>query len=243
VVNRRFWESFWDGRTNVMPEYEPEGLDLRDVFDAYLRPGGSCFEIGCYPVLFLIYVCKRFGYTANGIDWIPLLRTHTREFLRRNGVQTGELYCEDFERFECTKQFDLVYSLGFIEHFWNLEEVIQKHISLVKPGGMLFLSCPNFRGLQHVFHRIFDAENLKAHVLPTMDLGRWRRILERNGMEVLHEGYWRTVRFWTIPDAARGFLGSVSGTLVRLADLIDRNVRIPTRWLSPHMYSISKKPE
>jgi len=241
IVNQECWEGFWEDRPQVIPDYDEQALGFRDIFDEYFKPGGTVFEVGCFPGRFLIYLCKRFGYTANGIDWIPEIRTHTPEFLRRNGVAVGKFFCEDFEKFQCDEQFDVVYSLGFIEHFQNLEEIIRKHIALVKPGGTLFLSCPNFRGLQHVYHRLFDADNLRAHVLPTMDLGRWRRVLEANGMQVVREGYYRTVGFWTNPGESRGIRGSVSGPLVRVAEQLDRRFRIPNRLLSPHMFDISRK--
>lgn len=241
VVNQGFWEGFWEDRPQVLPKYSPEVLGFRDLFEEYFPSGGTCFEVGCYPGRFLIYLCKRFGYTANGIDWIPHIRTHTPDFLRRHDVSVGEFHCGDFETFHSERRYDVVYSLGFIEHFQNLEEIIRKHISLVKVGGTLFLSCPNFRGLQYVFHRIFDADNLRAHVLPTMDLRRWRRVLEQNGMEVVREGYYRTVGFWTNPAAAKGILGSVSGSIIRMAERVDKSFRMPNRWLSPHMFSISRK--
>jgi SAM-dependent methyltransferase len=241
VVDQEFWEGFWEERPQVLPTYNSADIAFRDLFDAYFKPGGSCFEVGCYPGRFLIYLGKRFGYTANGIDWVPQVRTHTPEFLRQHEVRVGEFFCEDFERFHCDRMFDVVYSLGFIEHFWNLEKVIRKHVALVKPGGILFLACPNFRGLQFLFHRIFDVEDLRAHVLPTMNLRRWRAVLEQEGMEVLREGYYRTVGFWTNPEAAKGLSGSISGYLARLAEGIDKRLELPTPWLSPHMFSISRK--
>jgi len=238
AANQEYWVSRYEG---VQPEFDAGRIGFQDLYETYLKPGGSCFEVGCYPGRHLIYMGKRFGYTANGIDWTPSVRTRTPEFLRANGVRVGQFYCADFEKFDCDRTFDFVYSLGFIEHFWNLEEIIKKHIALVKPGGTLFLSCPNFRGLQFVFHRIFDAKDLRAHVVDTMDLARWRRVLQANGMEVVREGYYRTVGFWTRPEAAQGFLGSVSGSLVRVTDHLDGHFRIPNRWLSPHMFSISRK--
>ena len=79
-------------------------------------------------------------------------------------------------------------SFGFIEHFWNLEEVIERHVKLVKPGGTLILAAPNFRGLQYAFDRLLDAANLRRHVIKAMDLRAWREILLRNGMIPLHHG-------------------------------------------------------
>lgn len=33
--------------------------------------------------------------------------------------------------------FDIVYSLGFVEHFEDLNIVIKKHTELLKPAGIL----------------------------------------------------------------------------------------------------------
>jgi len=235
-------QEYWDGRyEGVLPKFDETAIGFQDLYERYLPRGGTCFEVGCYPGRHLIYMGKKFGYTVNGIDWVPEVQTVTPEFLRRHGVKVGQFYNEDFEKFESDRQFDVVYSLGFIEHFWNLEQIIEKHIALVKEGGTLFLSCPNFRKLQFVFHRVFDSKDLRAHVVETMDLARWRRVLERNGMEVVREGYYRNIGFWTRPEAAVGLRGSMSGSLVRVADHLDGHFRVPNRWLSPHMYSISRK--
>lgn len=238
VVNQEFWH---DRYSSVTGDFDEDRLGFRDIFDQYFTPGGTCFEVGCYPGRFLAYLCNRFGYTANGIDWTPFVRTRMPAFLSRHGVRLGEFFCEDFEKFRCGQTFDLVYSLGFIEHFSNLEEIIRRHIELVKVGGTLFLSCPNFRGLQFFFHRIFDTENLRAHVTPTMNLARWRRVLEASGMEILRDGYYRTVGFWTSPESTNGLMRSVSGSIAELAERLDPHFDAPNRWVSPHMFSVSRK--
>ena len=238
VVDQEFWD---EQNAGVELDFDPEALNFRDLFDRYLEPGGSCFEVGCYPGRFLVYLCRRFGYTANGIDRTPLVKTRLREFLFRNGVSVGQLFCEDFETFPSDREYDVVTSFGFIEHFENVEEVLKKHISLVKVGGVLVLACPNFRGLQYVFHRVFDADNLRRHHIPAMDLRRWRRVLRDNGMRVLHDGYYRTAEFWMHSERPDPFRESVGGSIIRVAKRLDERVRFPTWFLSPFLVSISRK--
>ena len=43
--------------------------------------------------------------------------------------------------------FHIVYSLGFIEHFKELNIVVKKHTELLKPGGILLLGVPNLGGI------------------------------------------------------------------------------------------------
>jgi 2-polyprenyl-3-methyl-5-hydroxy-6-metoxy-1,4-benzoquinol methylase len=43
-----------------------------------------------------------------------------------------------------------VISFGFIEHFDNPENVIQKHLDLLKPGGILIVGVPNFTGIHGI---------------------------------------------------------------------------------------------
>ncbi len=118
---------------------------------------------------------------------------------------------------------------------------MEKHLRMVAPGGTLIVSCPNFRYAQFVFHRLLDPVNLSRHVLAAMDLSRWRQVLTRNGMEILHHDYYRTAGFWA--DTPRpGRLASHAVYYVkRINQVIDLRMNYPNRFLSPYMISISRK--
>ena len=100
-------QEYWDGRyEGVLPKFDETAIGFQDLYERYLPRGGTCFEVGCYPGRHLIYMGKKFGYTVNGIDWVPEVQTVTPEFLRRHGVKVGQFYNEDFEKFESDRQFD-----------------------------------------------------------------------------------------------------------------------------------------
>jgi 2-polyprenyl-3-methyl-5-hydroxy-6-metoxy-1,4-benzoquinol methylase len=237
VVHQSYWD---DGYSRMRTAYRPERVEMKDLFDRYLPTGGTCFEVGCYPGDYLIYLGRQFGYTVNGIDLAPgldQLPTH----IRAQGVEVGTFHREDFLTFAPEKKYDVVYSLGFVEHFTNFEEVIEKHVSLLNHGGTLVLACPNFRGLQYVLHRVFDAENLRRHCLKAMNLRRWRRIFVRHHLTILYHGYYGTAGFWT-ETTREGVLGQRGASHVaRVLRSIDRRIHWPNSLLSPYMASVVRK--
>lgn len=238
AVNQEYWNS---GYKNLRLTNDLSNVEFKDLFDKYLSPNGSCFEVGCYPGTYLTYLCKRFGYIANGIDATPFTLTRLRNFLEDCDVTIGNLYQEDFLNFQIKQTFDVVCSFGFIEHFYNFEEVITKHIQLVNRAGILIMSCPNFRGIQRILHSLFDQDNLKRHVLEAMNLDKWRNILEQNGMTVLHQGYYRTADFW-VDSPNQSYIAKIMTKHIhRIALQIDSHLYYPNALLSPHMVSISKR--
>lgn len=237
LASRDYWESMWN---RIRPKYSTD-LAFRDLFDRYLKRGGTCFEIGCYPGRFLAYLCKTFDYEANGIDTTPFVVTRLPQFLRSNGVQVGELVEGDFFKHRFTRRYDVVCSFGFLEHFTDYPSVIRKHAEIVNDGGTLILTCPNFRGAQHLLRRLLDPEDLKRHVLPSMDFRAWTSILSAAGMNVIFQGYYRTLGFWTSyqsEDSARGELARIMGFV---SAGVNKYVNLPNPVTSPHMISISRK--
>lgn len=215
---------------------------FKDLFAKHLGRGGTCFEIGCYPGPYLIYLGKTFGYTVGGIDTTPGVVAALPDLVRSQGVEVSGFVQGDFLTYALDQQYDVVCSFGFIEHFLNYEEVIRRHIALVKPGGILVLSCPNFRRLQWVFHRLFDAPNLRRHVLAAMNFREWNKIFSEAGMEVLHQSYYRTCEVWrTREGSPRPIRDKVAWRLVRLAQALDTRIRWPNRWTSPYMVTFARK--
>ncbi len=239
-VEQEYWDDLYQERKLV---YEEDGVLFKELFEKYLTPGGECFEVGCFPGNFLIYLGRRFGYRVSGIDATPQVETRMRDYLEGNGVEVGELFRGNFLEFVAPKPYEVVCSFGFVEHFYNFEEIIKLHIKLTKESGTLILSCPNFRGLQYWLHRAFDSVNLRRHVLEAMDLDRWRRVLEANGMEVVHQGYYRTADFWVEAEPRSPIARASTARIRRLFQAVDRRLSWPNPMTSPYMISISKKKE
>jgi SAM-dependent methyltransferase len=244
LTSKEFWSSAY---RNERLRYSEEGVVFKDLFEKYLPEGGSCFEVGCYPGTFLIYLGKRFNYTVSGIDWMPNSKEMLQERLHRYGVKVGHLVEGDFLAYHTESKYDVVCSFGFMEHFIDIERVITLHLELLKPGGILVISCPNFKKAQYLLHRWLDRDGLDHHNLEAMDFGRWHKTLTDNNMEILYQNYYQTIGFWatrshvkSVPSLARNWAISALGysTLA-----ISKLTNFPNSVLSPHMISISKKKE
>src|SRR5438034_690129 len=194
IVDESVWQRHY--LHHKRERYNEKFVLYKEVFERYLEPGGTCFEIGFLPGYILTYLSKHFRYTVSGIDLTPFDETEVRERMVLDGANVGKLFRGDFLQFASDEEYDVVCSFGFLEHFSNPEVIIKRHISLLRPGGTLVISCPNFRGAQYLLHRYLDSENLANHNLEAMDLDRWTRTLHENGMRILFQDYQGTFGFW-----------------------------------------------
>lgn len=240
VTAQAYWDLSYEKLDLV---YNPDNIPFKDLFNRYLKPDGTCLEIGCYPGNFLVYLGSQFNYEVSGIDTTPFLLTRLPLHFTRNGVKMGKLYNEDFLTFNPYEKYDVVCSFGFIEHFTNFESVIEKHIQLVKPSGTLIITCPNFRKIQYILHKYLDSDNLRRHNLASMDIDRWAKVLQKNNMKTLYKGYYRTADFWTDSPSNGRIKNFVSGAVQFLFNHIDQRVNLPNSWTSPYIVFIAQKLE
>jgi len=233
-----YWNQQYEQRNLV---YEEQDIPFRELFDQFMPYGGDCFEVGCYPGPFSIYLAKQFGYCVNGIDTTPLVSTQLPQHLEAHNVNVGELIEGDFFSYQTPRKFDVVCSFGFIEHFNDYPDAISRHLDLLADNGTLVISTPNFRYIQYLLHRWLDAENLQRHVLQAMNLKRWRKQLEAAGLSIIWQGYYRTAGFWWDSEDNRPEQNQKRHLTRRLLNAIDRRVNLPNRWLSPYMITFAKK--
>jgi SAM-dependent methyltransferase len=103
------------------------------------------------------------------------------------------------ERYAATsqEQFDVVLSLGFIEHFNNFCDVIYDHARLCKEGGLVIIGAPNFASpIQRALHRALDEKNLADHVLEAMYPKTWATFLACLGFQIDYAGSIGGFDFW-----------------------------------------------
>jgi 2-polyprenyl-3-methyl-5-hydroxy-6-metoxy-1,4-benzoquinol methylase len=164
----------WDAAWSKPPRARlPSGLridvrNLRALLEKHVKPGLRVLEIGCAPGKTLAMIRARLGAEVAGIDYSTVGVEHARRLFDQLGLE-ADLRCE--EVFTTTFEdngFDVVFSAGVIEHFDDPRHIVQKHISLCKPGGSVVITVPNFAGIYGRLERYFDAENLAIHNLAIM---------------------------------------------------------------------------
>lgn len=195
LTDASYWDRYWN--TLSLPREhrrEPKALYLNailDVFDRYLPrdPSLSIAELGGAPGQYLAYMHRTFGYRVTCIDYSATGCAKTEENFRLLGIPGEVIHADIFADDAALPRFDIVYSLGLIEHFANRTPVVERHLRLLKPGGQLVLGIPNFRGATGWFMRSLAPKVYAAHDIGAMDLARWRAFEERFGLETLFKGY------------------------------------------------------
>jgi SAM-dependent methyltransferase len=104
------------------------------------RPSGDWLDVGVASGGFAA-VAMDFGCRATGLDFHPGYADH----VRRLGVEflLGDIAEYDFRG----RRFDVVSMGDVIEHVADPKKVIAGVASILKPGGLIWLSTPNYEGV------------------------------------------------------------------------------------------------
>lgn len=227
--------------------YHVANDDLTGLFDKYqfLRTSGkSAFEFGCFPGRYLSYLGK-LGWVVSGMDLTPGIgEPGFRSWLQGLGIKTGMLKQGDALAYASATEdkYDLVCSFGFIEHFEDFLSLIDLHDRVLKPGGHLLITTPNFRGsVQKALHKNLNARSLQIHYLPSMKPELWeKRLLEKN-YSIEYAGYFGGFDFW-YDEEKRSFVKKKILKMIGKLKPFFKNLPANEAY-SPYCAIIAKKPE
>ncbi len=183
-----FWNNYWAScKVPVEVDFDfSADRCLAEFMQKNLRSGQgqSAFEIGCAPGKWLGWLYKHLGYLPCGIEYSEAGILATRRNFEALHYPTDGLVCGDFFKIEPAVQHDLVLSLGFIEHFTSPEQVVERHLLWLKPGGTLILGVPNFRGVYRPVQAWLDPSILDKHNLEIMQPEFFNRIAREFGLQI-----------------------------------------------------------
>lgn len=179
LTDRGFWEHYWRNKKNLVVEVTDKFPFLDQINQIIEKNNTKNFlEIGGFPGYYSTYIAKKHGIEVELLDYF-ILPEITEELEKANGLKSS-IKLSEIDLFDTTKKpterADFVFSNGLIEHFEDTQDIIQRHLNFLKPGGDLFISLPNFRGYNGLFQRIFDKPNLDKHYLPCMDLSHLEQV-------------------------------------------------------------------
>ncbi len=172
------WESMHSipPRMRLPSPYVSATRDILRLLDRYIRPGMRVLEIGCAPGKHLAYVAKVLGAEVAGIDYAEVGLRHAKQLFSTLAID-AELRCENvFESSLEKRAFDVVYSIGVVEHFDDPAPIIRVHAEFLRPGGTGIVAIPNYGGIYGRWQTRFDPDNLAIHNLDMMHLHLLRKL-------------------------------------------------------------------
>jgi trans-aconitate methyltransferase len=231
----------WNRRTRHLDARKVGRVSFQDIFDRHLpkSPDLTCLEIGAIPGAFLVYLHRHHGYRITGLDFADNERAF-HDTMRMNGVTTYEFVRADLLEYRPENKFDVVASFGFVEHFDDFEEILERHCDLVNAGGYLVVTMPNFRRLQFLYHVMFDRKNLEFHNLKAMDVQSVDAVLSRQGFAKLVAGYDGGLELWREERPRNPIVWALEVGVRRVANTIGS--RLPnSKFYSPQLVFIYRR--
>lgn len=236
LTDRNFWEKYWQ---NYKYSKVPENI----FFDKYIKSEAkdkTFIEIGGFPGTMAIYFAKKYDYKTTLLDfYIDKAMVNKMEELNEVAENSVECIEGDFFAFKSKKEYDCVFSYGFIEHFEDTADVIQRHIDLLAPDGNLLIILPNFRGLNGFIQRIFDRENYNAHNLSSMGMSNLQAIMNKFDLLDVKIDYTPKPILWLEPKPKKW--NKIARSFVKTLSYGVKLFPITGKFLSPYIIITAKK--
>lgn len=178
LTDEAFWDEYWASVRLPLEIEKSSSLligAITDVFDRFLGTPFplSVLEIGGAPGQYSAYIRRRLGHAITVLDSSPVGCAKARENFELlelpARVVEGDMFAPPAE----LQRFDVVFSLGLVEHFENISDPVRAHVDLLAPGGLLLLGVPNYRGVNEALLRRLSPSFLARHKLEAMDQQEW----------------------------------------------------------------------
>ena len=256
LTTPEFWDSCYQGRDlvafNERDWRNYVSVQLARLLRSLELDGKNVCEIGGDAAItaFLARIHPSASFSI--IDFSPLGCALANKLAMKEGVNLNVYQADLFSPpRELLCHFDLVFSLGVVEHFTDLSAVLAAKKKLIKDNGMIFILIPNLDSpiyaslCKRWSKSVFDSH--VAHSMNSFLSGH-----EEAGLSPIRSGYLGAIGFGMLSMAMAGpepksmLDKKLYLWLTRISKIVHymeyRTYDFPTsRLFSPFMYVISKK--
>lgn len=226
LSSREDWEKHWNNHELI--RIISERFSWHDQLKRVAREiggGRAAIELGGFPGNFSVYLKKYCNLNVTLIDYIVDPNVVEKLF-EINGLKFRDvnLIEADVFSYDPERKYDLVCSFGLIEHFVDLEKILQCHLKFMNLDGILLITLPNFTGVNGFLQYLFDRENLAIHNLKIMDIKLLKSVLIKLGLKKIDVQYYPSTQVWLEGLKYRSFLLKILVRVVNKLVFIFSNI-------------------
>lgn len=131
--------------THLSLKHIEEKLQVIDGYlPGFLKPGIKILEVGSGFGAFTVFSRALHGYDTTGVEPDPVVRNIALKLAEKSGVDCRIADCPGEALSFPDETFDLVYSSNVLEHVQDPARVLSESVRVLKPGGYLFFTYPNY---------------------------------------------------------------------------------------------------
>ena len=194
------WDEAWKLpiRAKLPSRLNVSVLNFTRLLKRHVKPGSRYIEIGCAPGKMLAWVAGVLKAEVTGLDYSEPGIAKCRALFDALGLKAN-LHHDDFFKHPLPPaSFDVVTSFGIIEHFDDPRPVVQRHLDLVRPGGVALMAVPNYGGIYGSLQRWCDAPNLALHNLEIMNACALTELVDSPDVETVRAYPFGSMSPWLV---------------------------------------------
>jgi len=241
LTDRAFWSNYWRNKKELYEQ--PVNLDylFTPLFSKHIlkyKPQ-TAVELGGFPGTFSVHLYQKFNVNTTLVDYF-IDEELLKGFFNANGIKENDLSWKEADVLSndpVHAQFDLVFSIGLIEHFENTSSILYAHRRYVKPNGSMLIILPNFKGINGWFQRVFDRENYDKHFIQCMDPQLLVKEMKNLGFKDIEADYFGGFTIWLENYSTQKLWVKAWFKLVwTLGKLVSKVLPIKGKSFSPYIY-------
>lgn len=260
-AGKEYWDTNWASQATRFVDPRAKGLTnavnerlhrlLSKVLSGTQTQKQRLLEVGCANSSWLPYFALHYGFDVTGLDYSPQGCEQERELLSVAGVE-GEVVCADLYAPPSSLEsaFDVVFSLGVVEHFTDTAACVRALSAFLRPGGMLITVIPNMSGSVGLLQRLCDRAVYENHVPLSAD--ELRCAHEAASLSVMESRYFLSTNYFVanvrrqsksvgnlVKRATVGICGRVSMVVWWIEEFTGEWPK--SRLCSPYVFCLAKK--
>jgi SAM-dependent methyltransferase len=238
LTDRDFWKAFWESKKDLIFYIKPDYV-FGDILGKIIAENGykNAIELGGFPGYYSIYL-KKYKHIDTTLFDYYIHQGLIKQLLEKNGLKEGDINIIEADLFNYTpkEKYDMVLSFGLIEHFSDTKAIIQTHLQFLRPGGALFITLPNFTGVNGWIQRKFDLENYNKHNIDSMNPTMLAETCKQLGLKNVESYYHGRFTVWLENREQRSGLAKAVTKAIWLAGKIaTKIVPVESKTLSPYI--------
>lgn len=139
LTGKDFWRDYWLQHPVLYKAIEQNYI-FGDVFQKIYRsaPFRSALELGGFPGFYALYLKKHMQVAEVALLDYFIDRPLMQDLWQRNGLSLDDVEIIHADLFEHTpaRLYELVFSVGLVEHFSDTAHILQQHVKFLAPGGI-----------------------------------------------------------------------------------------------------------